>query len=107
VAVGNSTMSRAQHRKRKYFLSPAGRASLQATIRRNLPWRRSTGPRTPMGKAEARMNALKHGERSQETIRRLRAIRATLDLLRRSKASRQPVAIDPAKLTELRVLWLG
>src|ERR1700734_1424503 len=35
----------------------------------------STGPRTPQGKAASRMNALKHGIRSQQVVIRGRCIR--------------------------------
>jgi len=37
------------------------------------PWEKSTGPKTDYGKAVVSQNALKHGARSQETIR-IRAI---------------------------------
>ena len=34
-------------------------------IRKNKPWEKSTGPRTEKGKARSRLNALKHGQRSE------------------------------------------
>ena len=73
--------------KRKYVLSHAGMASLQSTIRRNQPWRRSSGPRTAIGKARASRNALRHGERSAETIEHLRLIRLILRLVEQSTAT--------------------
>ena len=81
--------------KRKYVLSPAGRAKLKASIGRSQPWRRSTGPRTEAGKASSSRNALRHGERSGETLERLRTIRATLRILR---AAKSPAAVEGTKI---------
>ncbi|MBL1216019.1 MAG: hypothetical protein D8M59_00825 [Planctomycetes bacterium] len=49
-------------------MSPEGLASLRASVAQVKPWERSTGPRTPAGKARSRMNAWKHGERSAAAI---------------------------------------
>src|SRR5688572_10551440 len=91
--------------KRKYALSETGRASLQASVRRRKPWTSSTGPRTPSGKARARQNAWRHGERSAETRERLRAIRATLRLIRRSKSTRTASGDEVSLLANILAGW--
>ena len=45
-------------------LTPAGRERLRRAAARNRPWRFSTGPRTPEGKARSRANALGAGGRA-------------------------------------------
>ena len=54
--------------RRPYRLTPEGLAKLQANIQKVQPWKKSTGPRTPQGKARSSQNARKHGERSAEAI---------------------------------------
>ena len=46
-----------------------------ARIHVHKPWQHSTGPRTPAGKAIARMNALKHGKRSAAVLAERRAVK--------------------------------
>jgi len=60
--------------------SPERRARQAALIRSWQPWRRSTGPKTEAGKTRCAMNALKHGQRSQATIREFQRIRYALRL---------------------------
>ena len=55
---------------RRYKLTPAGLAALQDAAARVCPWTRSTGPRTPAGKAVSRYNRLVHGRRSAEAVDR-------------------------------------
>ncbi|HUU97896.1 MAG TPA: hypothetical protein VM487_19335 [Phycisphaerae bacterium] len=43
-------------------LTEGGRQRLREAAFRNQSWRRSTGPKTPAGKAQARMNARKSGK---------------------------------------------
>lgn len=46
-------------------LTPKGRERLRQAALRNKPWRLSTGPRTPEGKARSRANALGSGRRAR------------------------------------------
>ena len=61
---------------------PEIRARQSELIRRWRPWERSTGPRTPEGKARASQNAYKGRVRQllQELARTLRAQRQGLDM---------------------------
>lgn len=44
-------------------ISPEGLERLRAAAHEHRPWERSTGPRTPEGKARARRNAVRNGAR--------------------------------------------
>jgi hypothetical protein len=55
-------------------LSPQGREKLRQSALLSQPWRFSTGPRTPAGKAQAALN----GKRRQLGIRSVREIKADL-----------------------------
>ena len=68
--------------RRPYQLTPAGLASLRSSAQCAKPWTRSTGPRTPDGKARSRMNAMKHGERSSEAVLRRRELTDLLALIK-------------------------
>src|SRR5262245_65884422 len=67
--------------------SPERRARQAALIRNWSPWRRSTGPKMDVGKSLCAMNALKHGARSQRTIREFQRIRHFLRLCARNIAT--------------------
>jgi hypothetical protein len=45
--------------------TPERKAKQQAGIHRWQPWKKSTGPRTALGKQTVALNALKHGARSR------------------------------------------
>jgi hypothetical protein len=72
-------------------LTPQGREKLHQTAMLHQPWRFSTGPRTPAGKAQAALN----GKRRQLGIRSVREIKADLadvrSLLREMHDSRSLV----------------
>ncbi len=50
------------------------------------PWLRSTGPKTPTGKAKSAANAVKNGLRSRQTTAELRQLRQALRRCRDSTA---------------------
>ena len=60
-----------------------GLQRLREAALRNQPSQRSTGPRTPEGKARAKMNALKHGGRSAKAVS---ARKTMAQILREMKA---------------------
>lgn len=76
--------------KRVYRLTPAGLASLRATVRRTKPWLRATGPTTPAGKHRASRNALRHGLYSAESIARKRQSAELLRIMRQIAPATDP-----------------
>lgn len=52
-----------KRRTRTKGWTPERRRAQRARIRRQQPWRFSTGPRSVLGKTRVRFNALKHGNR--------------------------------------------
>ena len=64
-----------------YCLSAKGRRVLVATIRRNRPWTRSTGPRSAEGKRRSAANSLRHGQRQASVIHLRGNQAAVLDAL--------------------------
>jgi hypothetical protein len=71
-------------------LTPAGRERLRQTALRNQPWRKSTGPRTPEGKARSARNSRK-GQPGEPSIRQLRTILADLMTLAQDMRQSQDV----------------
>jgi hypothetical protein len=63
-----------QNRMKWKGLSPQGREKLRQSALLHRPWRYSTGPRTPAGKAQAALN----GKRRQLGVRSVREIKADL-----------------------------
>ena len=63
-----------QNRMKWKGLTPQGREKLRQSALLHQPWRYSTGPRTPTGKAKVALN----GKRRQLGIRSVREIKADL-----------------------------
>jgi hypothetical protein len=84
--VGRSSKSEGRSRSAKAGWSPERRTRQAALIRSWAPWRRSTGPKTDVGKARCSMNALEHGYRSRATIGEYRRIRRILRQVARNIA---------------------
>jgi hypothetical protein len=55
---------------------PERRQKQAERIQQWQPWQKSTGPKTTNGKARSRMNARKHGARSQEWLALQRLIKS-------------------------------
>jgi hypothetical protein len=74
-----------QNRTKRKALTPAGRERLRQAALSSRPWRFSTGPRTPAGKARSAQNGGAR-QRGPVSVRRLRAgladVRALLGDLR-------------------------
>ena len=66
------------NRRKRGPLTEAGRERLRAAIARNKPWLRSTGPRTPEGRARAAQN----GRSLQKGDLSFRQARVVLDEVR-------------------------
>ncbi|MFN8694565.1 MAG: hypothetical protein ACK5XX_09220, partial [Holosporales bacterium] len=62
--------------------TPERKAKQAAAIQRWKPWAKSTGAKTPGGKAASSQNARKHGLRSKQVLEELKALR---DLFRKLK----------------------
>jgi hypothetical protein len=90
---------------RHYRLSPEGLKSLRDAIRRVKPWQTTPGPRTAVGKARSKLNALKHGERAAE---RIAARREQWAILRVPREERQEDdAAAHVAVTGLSSVWLA
>lgn len=71
------------------------RAAQRERIQQTKPWLKSTGPKTEEGKKRVRMNALKHGNRSEE----VKKIREVLRLNREFRDLAMVLLTDPRYLT--------
>jgi len=71
----------------------AKRARMAQIIKRNRPWRFSTGPRTAKGKAITAQNATKHSRRST----RYRAAYRQFSALLRHQKTQMRILISPKK----------
>lgn len=96
-------------------LTAAGRERIRRACLRNQPWRKSTGPRTPEGKARSRGNAVFFGDRARQiepfasAYALCRAIRvAKRESLARLAGSRKSIrASRPGPADELAKALLG
>ena len=73
-------------------LSPAGREKLRQTALKHQPWRFSTGPRTPEGKAKVALNG-KRRQVGPKSVRELRAELSELATLLAGMASNRQMAV--------------
>lgn len=69
-----------ENRKKRKGLTPEGRERLRQAAFKNRPWRFSTGPTTPEGKARVALNG-KHRQTGPVSVRELRAELADLEAL--------------------------
>ena len=83
--------NRRNWRKRK-GLSPAGREKLRQTALKHRPWRFSTGPRTPEGKAKVALAARKR-KKGAKSVRELRTELGELNALLAGMAASRRAAI--------------
>ena len=69
-----------RNRAKRKGLSPAGREKLRQTALKHRPWRFSTGPRTPEGKAKAALSC-KRRRKGAKSVRELRTEMGELNAL--------------------------
>lgn len=67
----NRVRAGSANRRQWRGLTPAGREKLRQTAKANQPWRFSTGPRTPQGKARAALNG-RVRQKGPQSVRALR-----------------------------------
>jgi hypothetical protein len=78
------------NRAKRKGLTPEGREKLRNAALQNRPWRFSTGPQTPAGKAKVALNGKKRqlGPRSVREVRAdLAGLRALLDDMQAARAA--------------------
>lgn len=76
------------------------RAAQAERIRKTKPWLKATGPRTEEGKKRTRMNALKHGNRSEHIRQARKALRLHREIMRLLTPLLANPAFDPIKLAQ-------
>ena len=74
-------------------LSPAGREKLRQTALKHQPWRFSTGPRTPEGKAKVALNGRRRQVGAPKCVREFRAELSELATLLAGMASNRQMAV--------------
>jgi hypothetical protein len=55
--------------QRTYKLTQKGLQSLRAALKKNKPWKLSTGPKSSQGKKISSLNAFRHGMRCRQIFR--------------------------------------
>ena len=82
------------NRQRRLGLTAAGRERLRQAALAHRPWERSTGPRTPAGKARSSQNA-KFRQAGESSVREVRRLLAGLTGLIRDMRKCRERADDP------------
>ena len=97
--------------------TPERRARHSLAIRNWAPWKKSTGPRTIVGKAKSCMNALKHGQYSRKAYEFRLALRHKMAYIKfichrqeeihsfQRNELLKTIRLNPRHLKELRAGW--
>lgn len=70
--------------------TPEKRARASALTKKQKPWLTTTGPKTQRGKDTAKMNALKHGLRSEDYRELLKLLRVQAEFVKSMNRDKLP-----------------
>src|SRR5262249_33482620 len=78
------------NRTKRGPLTPEGREKLRQSALHNRPWEHSTGPRTPAGRAQSRINGKKGSQKGPLSVREVRAALVEVrELIRQMQEARK------------------